>query len=115
GGGGGGGGVPQGAGGGSPPARLQRHHELPAAISVRREVADHVVDPHAGLDVDVRLGVQVLADVLARRLVAQVGLERQRQHQAAAEIVQMAHRLVVVGGVVVLGGVDGEGVGIDHA
>src|SRR5580704_4631459 len=57
-----------------PAPGLQRHHELPAAIGVGGEVADQVVDPHAVLDIDIRLGVQVFADVLAGLRMAQVGL-----------------------------------------
>ena len=50
-----------------------------------------------------------------RFLVAQIGLQRQRQHEPATEIVQMAHGLVVVGGVIIFGRVDAERIGMDHA
>ena len=96
-------------------AGLQRRHQVPAAVGVRGHVADQVVDAHALLDVDVGRRVQILAQILARLGIAQLGFLGQREHEPAGQVVELLDDLVVVRGEVVLADVHAEHARVDHA
>ena len=95
--------------------RLQRCDQIPTTIGIGGQIPYQGIHAHACLDVGVRPGGEVLAQISAGLRMPQFGFFGQSDHQAAGDVVQVFHHLVEVRGVVILGDIDTEDIGMEHA